>query len=117
MKNFLVYDDYGNTSQLMNYKDLKELLIDEIERDTIENHEDKSIVTNNFKVIRELTKDKYIPMYITRELEGFGYYVQDLTDLQEQLTNFQAYKHGIGAPSYPNDCIEQTLKMIEEEMK
>lgn len=118
MKSFLLFDDYSEYYDLTDYKGLRKLLIDELERDTMEcGVDDFDIVKNNFKIMKELTKDEYNLGFIRKELEAFGWYIQDLSKLQEDLSNFQAYKNGVGCPIIKDDCIEQTLKMIESEMK
>ena len=68
--------------------------------------------------MKKLALEDYTDInYLKEQLLSFGWYVQDLTKLQEDLSNFQAYKHGSGCPIIPNDCIEQTLKLIESELK
>lgn len=117
MKNFILCDEYSDYKNACTYKELKQTLIEELERDTFENFEE-DIAKNNFKVLKRLALEDYTDInYIKEQLLSFGWYVQDLHKLQDDLMNFQAYKHGAGAPSIPNDCIEQTLKMIESEMK
>lgn len=116
-KHYLIFDNYDYLKELKSYEELRELLIDELERDVEENYDDKAIILDNFKIMKELTKNECKTKYIIEQLNFYGYNVQDLCEIQRGLSNYQAYKHGVGAPSYPNDCIEQTLKMIEEDMK
>lgn len=117
MNRYLLCDDYGDYKKLMNYNDLKTILIEEIERDTFENCDDKNIVINNFEIMKKLATQQDNYNYIKEELQGFGYYTQDLTDLQRDLSNFQAYKHGTGSPCIPHDCIYETLELIDKEMR
>jgi len=122
MKNkiYLVCDDNDYASnRLMNYEELLELLLNELNDDTINCYENDNIegFKYNINLFKSFAKEHYQTREVIKQLGTFGWYVMDLTQLQRDLSNYQAYKHGIGAPSYPNDCIEQTLKMIEEEMK
>ena len=92
MKRFIVSDDYSDYKDITDEKGLKRLLIDELERDTLENCE-YDIVKNNFKVMKRLATEDYTDLkFIKEELLSFGWYVQDLTQLQDDLSNFQAYK-------------------------
>ena len=124
MKNkiFLVCDDNLDSDNLMNYEELLELLCNEVEDDTINCYDNYSLegVKYNVSLLKSLAQEHFQTDRVIKELEPYGYYVMDLAQLQKQLSDYQAYKHGVGAPSYPNDankCIEQTLKMIEEDMK
>ena len=117
MKKYIVYDDYTNYTYKKDEKELKALLVEEIKNDTLVCGEDDfEIVKSNFKVMEKLALNDYDFDYLKDQLQSFGWYIQDLSKLQEELSNYQAYKHGVGAPSYPDDCIEETLKMIEKDM-
>lgn len=116
MKRFIVCDDYSDYKNIMSEKELKALLVEDIKNDTLENIDDRDIVENNFEIMEKLALNTYTIDFLIKELESCGWYVQDLWQLQQDLSNFQTYKHGSGSPCMPNDCIEQTLKMIESEM-
>ena len=115
MKNFLIYDTFEN-SELVSQEDLKKYLVEELIENILTNLEDKEFVRPVIYQLGDLANNKKVDNII-QELNNYGWYVNDLFDLQKQLSDYQAFKHGVGAPSYPNDCIEQTLKMIEEDMK
>ena len=120
MKHYLVCDDNDlDNNKLMCYEEVLELLCNEIEDDTINCYENDNLegVKYNVRLLNSLVQEHFQTDLVVKELEPYGWYVMDLTQLQRYLSNYQAYKHGVGAPSYPNDCIEQTLKMIEEDMK
>ena len=120
MKHYLVCDDNDlENNRLMNYEEMLVLLCNEIEDDTINCYENDNLegVKYNVSLLKSLAQEHFQTDRVIKELEPYGWYVMDLTQLQRDLSNYQAYKHGVGAPSYPNDCIEQTLKMIEEDMK
>lgn len=117
MKRYIVFDDCTNCTYKKDEKGLKELLIEEIREDICACKDDFDIIKDDFEIMKKLALNDYNFDYLKEQLQCFNWYVMDLTLLQKQLTDYQAYKHGVGAPSYPNDCIEQTLKMIEEDMK
>jgi len=114
MKRFIIFDEYSNYTNITDEKGLKETLIEELRRDTFENgEEDFEIVKNNFKVMEKLALNNYDFEYLKEQLLSFGWYIQDLVQLQEDLSNFQTYKNKSGL----NGCIEETLKLIESELK
>ena len=59
---YLVSDDYGDFKEIMNYKQLYEMLVDEILRDTLENldFESKDVMNLNIKQLGKLAKDTSI---------------------------------------------------------
>ena len=117
MKNFIVFDNYSEYTDIKSYKELKELLFEEIERDTIENAEDKDIIKNNFKTIRRLMLFDNDLNFIEDELLSFGYSILDLRILEENLTKLQAFFSGVGSPIIKKDCIEETIQKIKEVQK
>lgn len=120
MKHYLVCDNNDlDNNKLMSYEEMLELLCNEIEDDTIVCYENDNMdgVKYNISLLKSLAQEHFQTDKVIKELETFDWYVMDLVEVQRQLSNYQAFKHGVGAPSYPNDCIEQTLKMIEEDMK
>ena len=118
MKRYIVFDDCSGATYKEDEKGLKELLIEGIESDTfVCGEDDFEIVKSNFKVMKKLALNDYNFDYLKEQLQSFSWTIFDLADLQKLLSDYQAYKHGVGAPSYPNDCIEETLKMIQEDMK
>ena len=126
MNKYLVVDEYSDCKKIYNLYELKELLIDEIKRDSFENIDDKDIIRNNFCIMEYLALSKKDDIeYIKEQLKGFGYYVLDLCELQRDLTTFQDYMYNnssvykkADAVLLPHDdCIEETLKLLENEMK
>lgn len=93
---FLVSDDFGDFKEIMNYKQLKNMLIDEIVRDTKESTDsfDKDIICNNADMLSKLAKEDFTSLeYINDELSAFGWYVQDLSNLRRDLNNLNEYLH------------------------
>lgn len=122
MKNkiYLVCDNNDcEFNRLMNYEELLVLLLNELEDDTINCYENDNLegVKYNISLYKSFAKEHYQINEVIKQLEPFGWYVMDLTQLQRDLSNYQAYKNGVGAPIIKQDCIEETLKMIESEMK
>ena len=117
MKSFIVCDDYSDYKEIMNEKDLIRLLLKDIKEDTLENYNDKDIIKSNFEIMEKLVLNDYTIDYLKEQLQSYGWYIQDLWKLLQDLSNFQAYKHGSGCPIIPKDCIEETIKMIESEIK
>ena len=118
MKSFMVFDEYSDYKEKTDYKGLKELLVEELKRDTLENgEEDFNIVENNFKVMIKLALEDYTDLnYLKEQLLSFGWYIQDLGQLQQDLSNFQA-KMNYNTSSQEYNYIEETLKLIDKEMK
>ena len=118
MKKYIVCDEYSNYKQITDEKGLKEFLVEDLKRDTFESGKDDfEIVKNNFKVMEKLMYNDYTFDYLKEQLMSFGWYILDLTELQNNLASFQAYKNGVGCPIIKKDCIEETLELIESEMK
>lgn len=120
MKHYIINDAYSDYKNITDEKGLKEYLIEDLKRDTLENgEEDFNIVKNNFEVMEKLALNNYDFKYLKEQLESFGWYVMDLHQLQQDLSNYQAFKHGTGIPSgcIPKDCIYETLEMIDKDMK
>ena len=53
---YLVSDNYGDFKKIMSYKELVEMLIDEIMEDTENNYDDKDIVLANNKQLGKIAK-------------------------------------------------------------
>lgn len=116
---YLIFDEYSEYTDIRNYKQLKELLIDELEEEISNNADDKDIIKNNFKIMRDLTSDKFNDDLIIKELKGFGWNIIDLTDLKNNLMIYKEYKNSMADSLGKNiqniNCIEQIIKMIENE--
>lgn len=116
---YLVSDDYGNFKEIMNYKQLKELLIDELIRDTRENidFENKDVMELNIKQLGELAKDNIVSLdYIKDNLKSYGWSVLNILDVQKGLNDIREYvaRKSTGVNIKVFDDI---LKYIDEELK
>lgn len=85
-KNYLVVDIYGDYKELMNYKGLKQLLLEELVRDTKDNYQEYDIVSINADIFKKLALEEHTSTdYLIEQLEGFGFKVIELLELQRDL--------------------------------
>lgn len=106
---YLLSDNYGNFSKVMNLKEIRNFLYEELERDTIENIDNMDIVSNNLKFMKKLFEEKYPIKVIFNELESYGWYAQDLYKLQRDVNNLS------GLLEYQNyDNKEEDIKNINK---
>ena len=113
MKRFLVSDDYGNYKELMGLKDLKALLISELSEDTMICYEDdnKDGVKYNIDLFTKLAKEEITFELLEEQLSSFGWYVQDIFELQQGINNlreFYARKHA------DLKVFDDMLKLLDE---
>ena len=121
---YVVYDDYGNTYNKMDYKGLRKFLVNEIIRDGV-NRLDEDNNTDRIKEcldeLRFLALDANTTeiKYIKDELFKYGWYVQDLQDLHCRVSGFLDYLRSKGVPNVDIGIghVELTLGLIEGEMK
>lgn len=103
MKQYLVVDVYGDYKEEMNYKDLKQLLIEELARDTKDNYREWEIVSINVEMFSKLALEDYTSTdYLIEQLEGYGYKVIDLLDTQRDLEDIKVYFKGKGSAVFDN---------------
>lgn len=102
---------------LTNKEDLKNSLIGEIYRDTLENHNDKDIVKNNFDLLQKIyEKDNNIDFYIN-ELELFGYDIVKYDKIISNLKDLQVYFKNIASDNLEvqiGNMIDDLLKKLHE---
>ena len=89
---FLVSDDFGN-NQVLDYLGLKDMLIDEIVEDTKQNYTEYDIVRFNVNQLGELAKGitNVNVKYLKDNLQSYGWYVQDFSDMQRDINNLREY--------------------------
>lgn len=121
---YIVYDDYGNTYNKMDYKGLRKFLVDEIIRDGVDRlcqDDDKDRIRECLDELRVLALDNNTMeiKYIKDELFKYGWYVQDLQDLHCRVSGFLDYLKSKGVPNVDIGIghVELTLSLIEREMK
>jgi hypothetical protein len=120
---FLVYDNYGNFYEKMNYNELRKLLIEEIVRDGINRLEEDNNIERTkecFEELKELALNSFTKLeYIKKELEQYGWIIFDLFNLQMLLRDFKDYiskKCNIENKDFLSN-IDSVLKLVESEMK
>ena len=111
---YLVSDDYGDFKEVMNYKQLKELLASEITFDTIENHVDYDIVANNVGILYDIIKDNYKYNYLIENLNSYGYHIVNIFDIQQGINNLREY---VARKNSNLKVFDDILKYIDEELK
>lgn len=116
MKQYLVVDLFSDSRWLMNYNDLKDLLIEQLEQDTRENHEDYDIVNNNLKVLTKLAREKENLNYLTEQLLSFSFKTIDLLELQRDLFDTKDYFDYVKKEKVEtfNDVIERINKEVNK---
>ena len=115
---YLVSDDYGDFKEIMNYKQLYEMLVDEILRDTLENldFESKDVMNLNIKQLGKLAKDTSIvdEKYIIDNLKSYGWSVMNIFDIQKSLNDIREY---VARKSTDIKVFDDVLKYIDEELR
>lgn len=112
---YLVSDDYGDFKELMNRKELQELLINEIVTDTKENYTEYDIVKTNVEQLGSIAKNNLLTdEYLFDNLEGYGWYVINILDIQKGINDLREYwckKHT------DTKVFDDLLKFIDEDLK
>lgn len=88
-----VYDssEYG---MVKDYKELKELLINEVIDDLKNNRQDYDIVVGCTGILESLAKGKDSVKYVLDNLEGYGWKIIDLLEIQRDLEDIKNYFKG-----------------------
>lgn len=95
-KQYLVVDMAGNENEICNWKELKELLIQEVTNSIYSDYEERDIVEQNVGILRSLALDSMTLKEIKQELECYNYKTIDLINLQRDLEDFKQYWGQIG---------------------
>ena len=89
---YLISDDYGNDEEIVNYKKLREILIEELVRDTRENIDDSGIINDNITELEKLAKsDSFDEEYIIKSLITYGYRVQNIGKILTSINKIREY--------------------------
>ena len=75
-----------NEKKIYTKKDLRDCLIQEIKRDTLENTDDKDIVKNNLEMLEKIMKDSMTTEKVIKELNLFGYIVTSVQNTISSLS-------------------------------
>lgn len=89
---YLVSDDYGDHKEVMNYKQLKDLLVKEIIGDIKENKDDEDIVNDNLEHLRKLAiEENFNEVYIKAQLQSYGWYIQNIYRIRAAIESIREY--------------------------
>lgn len=90
-----VYDS-SDKGKIMDYKDLRNLYIDELYHDTIDNYSEKEIVVFNVKEFVNLARSDTLPNIddLKDYLESYGWKIIDLLQIQRDLEDIKNYFKG-----------------------
>lgn len=111
---YLVSDDYGDFKKIMNFKELKELLIDELISDSKENHKEYDFIKYDLEVLSDIAKEKITYNRIIDELKSYGWNVINILDIQEGINDLREY---VARKSTDLKVFDDILKYIDEELK
>jgi len=88
---YLVSDDYGDFKGLMNYKELKDLLVDELIGQTRENHKEYDLIKYDLGVLSDIAKDKITYNRVIEELKSYGWNILNICDVQKGINDLREY--------------------------
>lgn len=89
---YLISDDYGNDKEILNYKELKGVLVDELIKDIRENIDDKDIINDNVAKLETLAKnDSPDEEYIKKALIDYGYKTLNIDDILVGIEDIREY--------------------------
>lgn len=112
---YLIMDNYGDYKEIMNYKQMYNLLIDEIVEDSKENYNEYDIITNNLEQLSQLAKDDFTnEKYVIDNLQTYGWTIININDIKKALNELREY-----AARNTNDIkvFDEIIKYIDEELK
>ena len=90
---YFICDIYDSSERGMikDYKELKELLINEVIDDLKNNRQDYDIVVSCTNILEIIAKGKDSVKYVLDNLEGYGWKIIDLLELQRDLEDLKNY--------------------------
>ena len=92
MKQYLVVDLNSDYKELMDYKELKNLLIDTVQNDLLMNCSEYDVSKDCSDILSKLAKEDFTREdYIKEELFSYSYKVIDLLELQRDLEDCKNY--------------------------
>lgn len=105
-------DDTG----ICTFEKLKEELISQVKRDTLENLDDKDLVNRNMDLIVKVKDFNASEDFIIKELELFGYEITPLTQIKRNLINLRDYFNNLGFETLEKETIH-IINEFEESIK
>lgn len=113
IKQYLIVDLNSDYKKLMDYKELKSLLIDTIQEDLLMNCGEYEIVRDcSDELIKMATQDYTPEKWIIDMLESYSYKTIDLLDLQRDLEDMKQYFY----KDTTKNEFETVLEKINEEV-
>ena len=113
MKRYLLIDCYDDTKQLKTFNELKELHIEEIISDLIDNRDSFDIVRIDADTLGKYAKGKVPTLEeIKDNLAAYGYKVIDLLDLQHDLEDMKQYFE----KNYYTSAFDEIIEKINSEV-
>lgn len=110
-KQYLIVDLNSDYKKIMDYKELKSLLIDTIQEDLLMNCGEYEIVKDcSDELIKMATQDYTPEKWIIDMLEGYSYKTIDLLELQRDLEDIKGYFLD------KQDCISDICETINKEV-
>lgn len=91
MKQYLIVDLNSDWKEKMDYKGLKELLINTIQNDLLMNCNEYDISKYCSDMLCKIAKGDYTEKWIKEQLESYCYKIIDLLDLQRNLEDVKEY--------------------------
>ena len=119
MKKYLLVDLMSDYRDIMSYKELKDMVVNNIVEDTLENIGDKSIVRTNTLLLEEITKKEPTMSFIEEELYNNSYKIINLNDLVKDLEDAKDVFSSVKLEQLPTSCnmfdiiIEKINKGVE----
>lgn len=111
MKKYMLIDLNSDYKEICDYDKLKDLLIQEIKRDTLDSHEEYGIVENNINVLIKMINESHTTIsYIKDILLSYSYKVVDLYDLQRDLEDMKQYFE----KNYYTSAFDEVIAKINE---
>ena len=112
---YLVVDLMGDYKSIMDYKDIRDLLIEEVVSDLKENIKDRDLEKeniNNIGLLERLAREKDTPLsYIEKELECYSFKIINLQDLHRDLYDLKEY---VDEKNYMDKTLETIEKIMNE---
>ena len=95
---YFICDIYCSSKEGMikNYKELRELLIEEVIDNLKNNRQDNDVVVSCTGILETIAKGKDSVKYVLDNLEGYGWKIINLLDLQRDLEDIKSYFLGKG---------------------
>lgn len=94
MKRYLVIDTLSDYKTITNEKGLKELLVEEINRDIESSFEEKDIVKENIKLLTKMANEDYSLEILKAELGNYSMKVIDMLQFQYDYNDILDYLKG-----------------------